>query len=236
MDIKIRKAQEQVLNIFSRNAKSFALAGGTALELYYLHHRFSVDLDFFSPQYDINEIECLIEAIKEELKTGIKLENELLAGNKAKVRFYTMPVEGTDRPLKIDFVEDVLFDEPDISAFEKVRVYDAKNIYFQRITAVTGMRSETDYTGREIMQGRMEARDVFDIYMLSKKIEPLHVFLRNVPDYIQRGIIHWYRSFSRTKLKIDLLDMDIYLKDFDAKEMIVHVEEQIKKFIREAVI
>ena len=46
MDKKLRKAQLEILRIFSLRAGSFALAGGTALELYYLHHRFSVDLDF----------------------------------------------------------------------------------------------------------------------------------------------------------------------------------------------
>lgn len=47
MDRAIRKAQKDVLKVFAGKAKDFALAGGTALELYYLHHRFSADLDFF---------------------------------------------------------------------------------------------------------------------------------------------------------------------------------------------
>lgn len=47
MDLKIRKAQKKILGIFAKRTRSFALAGGTALELYYLYHRFSFDLDFF---------------------------------------------------------------------------------------------------------------------------------------------------------------------------------------------
>lgn len=236
MKENIRKAQKEVLKIFSLEAESFALAGGTALELYYLNHRFSVDLDFFSPRYNINEIEHLIKAIKEGLTDEIKLENEFLISNKAKVRFYTMPVKGSDRFLKIDFIEDVIFDEPDIKMFENVRVYGAENIYFQKIVAVTGTRTGTDDAGKEVSRGRMESRDIFDIYMLSEKIEPLHVFLKKVPGYVQRGIVHWYRSFSRTDLKLDLLDMDIYQKDFDARKMIVYLEQEIIKFIQETVI
>ncbi|HPN73528.1 MAG TPA: nucleotidyl transferase AbiEii/AbiGii toxin family protein, partial [Candidatus Omnitrophota bacterium] len=121
-----------MLKVFSRQAQGFALAGGTALELYYLKHRFSVDLDFFSPDYDPKEIEMLVLEFSKALKTEIKLENEAMQGNKAKVRFYSMPVNRSDRPLKIDFVEDVIFSHPEIENFEGVRVYSVKNIYLQK--------------------------------------------------------------------------------------------------------
>jgi predicted nucleotidyltransferase component of viral defense system len=49
MDKIIRQAQLEALRAFARTTKSFALSGGTALELFYLKHRFSRDLDFFSP-------------------------------------------------------------------------------------------------------------------------------------------------------------------------------------------
>ncbi len=37
MDSKIREAQNQILKVFSKEAKDIALAGGTALELYFLY-------------------------------------------------------------------------------------------------------------------------------------------------------------------------------------------------------
>lgn len=235
MDKNIREAQKEVLKVFSRHAENFALSGGTALELYYLHHRFSVDLDFFSPKYDVNEIDSLVECLKKDLDLEIRLENEITTGNMAKVRFYAMALRGAERPLKIDFVEDVIFDQPEIENFEGVRVYGSKNIYLQKISAITGTRSNTDHIGREIMQGRVEARDAFDLYMLSKEIEPLHIFLKGSPGYMQRGLVQWYRRFSRTDLKLSLLDLDIYSRTFDPKEMIVYLEEQIEKFIQETV-
>ncbi|MFA6635514.1 MAG: nucleotidyl transferase AbiEii/AbiGii toxin family protein [Candidatus Omnitrophota bacterium] len=236
MDKNIREAQKEVLKVFSRHAQNFALSGGTALELYYLHHRFSIDLDFFSPVYDVKEIDLLIKELKKDLKTDIKLENELMSGNKAKVRFYTMPISDSEKTLKIDFVEDVIVDKPEIENFEGVRVYGAHNIYLQKASAITGTQINTDHIGREIMQGRVEARDAFDLYMLSKKISPLHVFLKSSPGYIQRGIIQWYRRFSRTDLKLSLLDLDIYSRTFDSKEMIIHLEEEIEKFMQETII
>jgi hypothetical protein len=68
--------------------------------------------------------------------------------------------------------------------------------------------------------------------MLSKKIKPLHIFLKKSPQYLQRGIVHWYRTFSRQDLKLTLLDLDIYDKQFDSREMIVYLEDEIKKFAK----
>jgi predicted nucleotidyltransferase component of viral defense system len=235
MSTKIRHAQRLILSVFSGKANRFALAGGTALELYYLHHRFSADLDFFSPKYDMDEIRKLISAFEKEMTQKIRLESELAAGGKARVNFYTVPVAGSSRPLKIDFVEDVLFEKPDIRKIEGVRVYSAENIYFQKIAAISGTQTEIDETGRQFTEGRNESRDVFDVYMLSKKIQPLHMFLKNVPVLLQRGLVHWYRTFSRQDLKLALLDLDIYEPNFSSKEMIVYLENEMKQFIREVI-
>lgn len=232
MDAKIRQAQKRVLSLFSKESTGFALAGGTALELYYLHHRFSAALDFFSPRFNVSDIDRLIAMLKKT--TGnIHLESELMAGGKARVRFYTVPVKDSERPLKIDFVEDVFFEAPVINVIGGVRVYSAENIYFQKIAAMGGTRSETDAVGRTVMEGRKESRDVFDMYMLSKKIQPLHRFLHGVPSLLQRGIVHWYRTFSRQELKLSLLDMAIYDKEFNSADMIRYLENEVKQFMKE---
>ena len=233
MDTKIRKAQNEILGVFVKEAKGFALAGGTALELYYLHHRFSRDLDFFSPEYDVKEIERLISAFEKRIKNKIKLQSEFAIKGRARVRFYIVPVKSLRAPFKIDFVEEVIFSKPHIKRIKGVRVYSAEDIYLQKIIAVAGMKPAIDETGREIIEGgRREARDAFDIYMLSKKIKPLHLFLKSVPRYLQRGIVHWYRSFSRQEMKLGLLDLDIYDKKFNSKEMITYLENEIKKFAK----
>ena len=230
---RIREVQKLVLNIFSREAGDFALAGGTALELYYLHHRFSADLDFFSPKYDTSEIDHLISVLKKHVDERIYMESDFVATNKAKVRFYTIPVKNSPRPLKIDFIEDVLFDEPAVLEIENVRVYSVENIYLQKVVAIAGTKIETDEIGRQVMEGRGEARDVFDVYMLSKNIQPLHIFLRRVPDPWQKGTVHWYRTFSRQDLKLALIDLNIYDTKFSSTEMIVYLENEIKQFIKE---
>ena len=231
MDKKLRKAQLEILRIFSLRAGSFALAGGTALELYYLHHRFSVDLDFFSPEYDLDEIEGLVKSFRKLSGYKIKLECDFKAGGMARVRFYVVTIPWLDRPLKIDFVEDVIFNSPDIRRFKGVPVYSVDNLYLQKITAITGTNPVEDDIGRVVFQGRRKARDAFDIYVLSRKVCPLRAFLKKLSVPLQRGMVHWYQTFSRQDLKLELLDMDIYDTDFDAREMIIYLENEIKKFI-----
>jgi len=235
MDTKIRQAQKLILEAFSDVARDFALAGGTALELYYLHHRFSLDLDFFSRKFDNREINTLVSKFKDRTHKDITLESEFLSTGKARVRFYTMPVKGSTRPLKIDFVEEVLIDRPKIRKIDGIRVYGAEDLYLQKIAAISGMRPVMDEVGRQVSEGRKEARDVFDVYILSKKIKPLHLFLRGIPTQFQRGMIHWYRSFSRQELKLALKDLDIYDAKFDSRELIISLENEIKQFVREVV-
>ncbi len=233
MDLKIRKAQKKVLEVFSKKSKSFALCGGTALELYYLKHRFSADLDFFSPKYNLAEIDKLVLEFKKCGSGKIKLGAEFIADGHARVRFYAVSVKDLDRPLKIDFVEDVLFETPVIKRFEGVPVYSVEHIYFQKLVTLTGTRQGEDDIGRQILGGRREPRDAFDIYMLSQKIQPLHLFLQEVPRQLQRGMVRWYQVFSRQELKLGLLDLDIYDAEFDSRKMIIYLESEIKRFIKE---
>lgn len=56
-------AQNQLLN------KRFYLSGRTALAAYYLKHRLSEDLDFFSlKQIDLSEIDAFVKTIKPAMR------------------------------------------------------------------------------------------------------------------------------------------------------------------------
>ncbi len=235
MDKYLRDVQLKLLETFGETTKTFALAGGTALELFYLKHRFSRDLDFFSPGYNVKEIGNIIDKFGKTIGAPVKYENEFVSLSHAKVRFYSVKPKGINDPLKIDFVEDVLFDKPTIRRFNNIPVYDVKNIYFQKIVTLTGANLSKDETGREVTTGRKEARDIYDLYCLSKKIKPLHKYLKNLDSKYQRGIIHWYRSYSRQEAKIGMLDLDIYDSEFDVSEMIGYLDCEIKKFMAEAI-
>lgn len=236
MNLKIREAQLKVLNLFSQNRKSFALSGGTALELFYLKHRYSRDIDFFSPAFNKKEIQYLISVFKKRLGMMLQLENEFLTDNRARVIFYTLLVKGSSYPLKIDFVEDVLFEKPLIKKFNRIPVYDSTCIYFQKIVAITGTNVPYDAIGRERITGRGEIRDIVDVYYLSQKIEPLHLYMKGLPKRYQRGMVQWYRNFSRQEFKIGYLDLDMYDKNITGVEIIRYLENEIKTFITEFLI
>lgn len=235
MDRIIRDNQLKLLGTFAGATKTFALSGGTALELFYLKHRFSRDLDFFSPKYDLKEIDGLVLKFGEAIKGSIEFENEFVTPDHAKVRFYAAKIKGTDSSLKIDFIEDVFFAKPSIKKFNNIPVYDIKNIYFQKIMTLTGTHLMKDETGREITTGRRAVRDIIDVYYLSRKIEALHEFIKKLDRQYQRGIVQWHRSYSRHEVKLGALDLEIYDKNFDVSEMIRYLEGEMKKFMHEVI-
>ena len=98
-----------------------------------------------------------------------------------------------------------------------------------------GTKLGMDETGREVITGRKEARDIVDVYYLSKKIYPLHKFIKKLPHYYKRGLIYWYRTYSRYDFKVEVLDLDIYDEEFNASDVIKHFDLEIKKIIKEVV-
>lgn len=236
MDKKLRELQLEVLKVVAKASTTFALAGGTALEIYYLQHRFSRDLDFFSPNYSQKEINNIRSVVEKNIEGRIVLENKLEIANKAQVQFYTISSQELAAPLKLDFVEDVLFKKPKIRKFNKVPVYDVQQIYLQKIVAITGVVLQETSVGREVTAGRQEARDIVDIYYLSKKIKPLNKILAAIPGSQQRGVVQWYQSFSRMQFKLDFLDLDIYDKKIDSREIIYYLEKEVKIFMEEEIL
>jgi hypothetical protein len=232
MDKIIRDTQLKLLGVFSKRKTSFSLAGGTALELCYLKHRFSRDLDFFSKKYNISEIDNIINTFNKHLPEPLHLDKEFEVSGKAKVRLYSAELN-RKIPLKIDFVEDVIVENPKIKEITGIRVYDVKDIYLQKISTIIGAYTTIDETGREAPSGRNEPRDVFDIYCISREILPLHEFMAKLSESQKRRTIQWYRSYSRHEVKLGLLDLEIYDKKFDSNKMIRHIDKEIKKFIME---
>lgn len=236
MDARLKEIQSQVLQVITGiDNHSFALAGGTALERYYLKHRFSRDLDFFTKSFDLIEIERIVKTIGRELNCPILKDAEFLTELHAKVIFYMLERDDLERPLKIDFVEDVISPSPRIKIFKGLPVYAAEEIYYQKIFAIAGTHEEIDITGRSIFTGRNKARDAVDVYYLSRKIQPLHIYLKEFPRSQQRMFVRWARTYSRMDMKLAVLDLDLYDRKFDVRKMIKYIDDEIDKFIREII-
>lgn len=97
--------QQQILNLLSKEAsfvKNFYLTGGTALSEYYLHHRLSEDLDFFTAiQVDKMWLTSLSSVIAHKIKASkdiqesfnrnlvfFRLENTII---KTEFTYFPMP-------------------------------------------------------------------------------------------------------------------------------------------------
>lgn len=73
LNIKLSKLQRKVLLFFAKNnlGKNFYWTGGTVLSYLYLHHRNSVDLDFFSKDlFRDDEYLFFINALKKDIGAG----------------------------------------------------------------------------------------------------------------------------------------------------------------------
>lgn len=73
LNIRFSKLQKDVLLFFAKNhfGKNFYWTGGTALAYVYLHHRNSVDLDFFSDNlFHDDEYLIFINQLKKETGSG----------------------------------------------------------------------------------------------------------------------------------------------------------------------
>jgi len=95
--------QDLVLKLIMKVDDTFYLTGGTALGRHYLKHRYSDDLDFFVNRED--NFKQLSNKIISQLQNYFpKIEIALLSEDFARIF-----IHNEEYPLKIEFVNDVLF-------------------------------------------------------------------------------------------------------------------------------
>lgn len=140
--------QDVTLKVIAEADSNFYLTGGTALSRYYLHHRFSDDLDFFlNLAKDFSEqTEKCLEKLRQEF--GEDLEENIKGDS-----FMRCFVNREDTTLKIEFVNDVLFrvDMP-IHTNLYIRTDSIENIISNKTCALS----------------RNEAKDLADIWYITQ--------------------------------------------------------------------
>jgi len=140
--------QENILEIISKDKSicdNFYLTGGTALAEFYLQHRFSEDLDFFSEnEFDPQAISVFFEKVKKQAKIK-KIEFQqsfnrnlfflgLVDGDKIKMEFTYFPFERIDKKNKInnlyiDSILDIAVNKV-FTVYQKPRSRDFIDLYF----------------------------------------------------------------------------------------------------------
>ena len=73
----------EILKSLAWKLEDFYMVGGTALSLFYFHHRFSFDIDFFTRNFDFKKIDKITGYLKE--KFSLEILQKMEEQNKAKV-------------------------------------------------------------------------------------------------------------------------------------------------------
>lgn len=123
--------------------RTFYLAGGTALSEFYLKHRLSEDLDFFSPiELNEKEIDKFLQ------KAAKRLNSKILKETKSGFLIYNLK-NPQDKLLKVDFV---------YQPFKQLE--SGKKYYNLEIASIWDIAVDKLYT----IFHRLTARDFVDLY------------------------------------------------------------------------
>lgn len=223
----IIKYQRKVLKVLAGRINDFYLAGGTALSLFYFHHRLSVDLDFFTRSFSSHRIKTIAQYIEDELKVRVELIGQVSGKGKAGMAVYNVFLD-EKAPLRVDFVEDFtdLIKKPE--NVSGINILSLEDIYIRKIFAIAGMIKSADATGKaKFIGGRSDAKDFFDLYYLSHTFMQLSGFTTKCCDATSReAIIHWFRTYDRMDMINGILELKSD-KKIDYKAMERHFAKEI---------
>lgn len=181
--IQLYKQQDKILKkIFDIEKDLFPgarviLVGGTALARCYLQHRASYDLDFFvNARFDPVVVQRRLSNARVKLQMIEVVNDQMFAAELHGVA----DVDG--EPLRISIVEDIYADMFPVKTVGGIRTEAVEGLYHRKIRTITGSGDGVaSSTGRTVQAGaRQTARDLFDLYVLSKEIRPLLEFVREI--------------------------------------------------------
>lgn len=138
--------QQQVLDTFFKVPElrqKFYLTGGTALSAYYLEHRYSDDLDFFTHTEEVSDADRTVVSAFET--AGLRAIHDRSSPT---FRRYTL-----NDTLQVDLVRDIDFRVGVPELHEGVMIDTPKNIAVNKVTA---------------LYGRLDPKDYVDFYFLLK--------------------------------------------------------------------
>lgn len=211
--------QETFLEEFFRTESGFYLSGGTALSAYYLYHRLSDDLDFFT-----REVEDLRGAVQfiERAARAASLTVDRVAQRGELVQAFLSGDQEPDHPLvKVECVTDPPPHPAEPRVFSSVRVDDALCIAVNKTTIHT----------------RFDPKDYVDLYLV---VRDLGYPLEDLIPRAQEKMV----GLDRVTLaaRFDMIDelpdlgkfMGAYmLVDLDANEMVAFYKEWARRLYEE---
>lgn len=202
MESILSKNQQNILGIISKDkliCDNFYLTGGTALSEFYLHHRLSEDLDFFSEkEFEAQSISVFFEKIKKEAK--IKKVEYQQSFNR---NLFFLELKGKDR-IKMEFT---YFPFERIEKKEKIG-----DLYIDSLLDIAVNKVFTIYQ-------KPRSRDFIDLYFILQKDKKL-----SLDDLIKKAQIKFGNYIDPIQLGSQYMRAR-ELKDFP--EMLVDIKENI---------
>lgn len=229
---KILKVRDRVLKLLSGKLDGFYLAGGTALSLFYFHHRESYDLDFFAREFSRETAGVIMKFISSQTGYESKLIGEEGRNGFAAMMVYALKID-KESALRIDFVQDFYPLREPLKEVDGIKVLSIPDIYLRKIIAVCGNISAISEPGRRVfVGGRQEAKDFFDLYFLSKTFMPLSKFVAAYCPLPQKeSVVVWYRSYGRLAIKSGLADI-ITDKVVSYQEMERYFKQEVDNIVK----
>ena len=179
---QLYKYQDVILHtIFEKEKVLFQgarviLAGGTALARCYLKHRASYDLDFFvSKRFDPMLLQRRLRDAGLLLNSVEAVTDPMYASQLHGM----VNVEG--ETLRLSIVEDIYADMFPVITVKGIRTEAIEGLYHRKLRTITGTGEIITGTGRVAGKGaRQTARDLFDLYVLSKEVKPIMEFVSEI--------------------------------------------------------
>jgi predicted nucleotidyltransferase component of viral defense system len=149
--------QRDLLRAFFEREQGFFLTGGAALVGYYLHHRQTTDLDLFATS------DLAYERGRHALSGAAAALGATLEVRQDTPDFKRFAVARGDELVVVDLVRDRVAQlRPEKPVLDGVRVDPIEEIVANKLTTVVG---------------RMEERDLVDLYLLEREGHVLEAFL-----------------------------------------------------------
>lgn len=191
----INSAQENILRGFPevKDSENFYLAGGTALAHFYLRHRQSNDLDFFTPVEEI--IDSFSHQLEKHLLSkGFKCERqrtfhsfvELVVSLNEETTIIHLALDSSFRfkpaqefpeypRLKIDSLEDIASNKL-LALFGRATLRDFIDIYF--------LIQKEYFSKKQLIEAAFRKDPGFDLYWLGVAFERIHTFKPDSSDML----------------------------------------------------
>jgi len=144
---QLYKLQDRAIAALKEILQGFYLTGGTALDRFYLHHRYSEDLDFFINAAD--DYKSRVNQIFRKLKSSFNLDESFTLEADTYTRFYISELP----KLKIEIVNDVPERWGVSNSAMGIEIDNPANIISNKLGCIIS---------------RDEPKDVFDIVTLSE--------------------------------------------------------------------